>query len=60
MRYLAKCGVQELALSAVMLYGPSGETIKMYGIAPGAWDFAPVAGGTREAQWLEKTCGAAL
>jgi len=59
-RYLVKCGPKEIALSSVMLFGPGGETTKMYGIAPGGWEFAPVAGGTPEAQWLEKACSAAL
>lgn len=59
-RYLVKCDAKEIALSAVMLYGPSGESTKMYGIAPGGWDFAPAATGSREAQWLEKACAASL
>lgn len=59
-RYLVKCGSKEIALSSVAVFGPGGETTKMYGIAPGGWDFAAPAGGSREAQWLEKACGASL
>lgn len=59
-RYLVKCGSKEIALSSVALFGPGGETTKMYGIAPGGWDFAAPAGGSREAQWLEKACSASL
>ncbi|MEO8037303.1 MAG: hypothetical protein ABI794_00960 [Betaproteobacteria bacterium] len=58
-RYLAKCADKMLALSSVAVYGISGETEKMYGIAPGGWDFAVPEDDSLEAQWLKKACAAA-
>jgi hypothetical protein len=57
-RYLVKCEGREIALASVAVYGPGGSTAKIYGIAPGGWDFAPVAQGSTEAQWLAKACAA--
>ncbi len=59
-RYLVKCDLKEIALSSVLVFGSTGETAKIFGVPPGAWDFTPVAGGTREAKWFEKTCDAPL
>jgi len=58
-RYLAKCGDKVLALSSVAVYGISGTTEKIYGIAPGGWDFAAPADGSMEGQWLKKACATA-
>jgi hypothetical protein len=59
-RYLVRCDLKEIALSSVLVFGSTGETAKIFGVPPGAWDFMPVAGGTREAKWFEKTCDAPL
>lgn len=59
-RYLVKCDQKEIALSSVLVFGSTGETAKIFGVPPGAWDFMPVARGTREAKWFEKTCDAPL
>lgn len=55
-RYLAKCAAKEIALASVATFGLSGETTKLYGIAPGGWDFAAPAAGSREAEWMAKVC----
>lgn len=59
-RYLTKCASNEIALASVALFGLGGETIKMFGIAPGGWDFAAPVAGSREAEWFGKACAAAL
>jgi hypothetical protein len=55
-RYLVKCAVKEIALASVATFGTGGETTKLYGIAPGGWDFAAPAAGSREAEWMTKAC----
>lgn len=59
-RYLTKCASKEMALASVALFGLGGETLKMYGIAPGGWDFETPAAGSREAEWFDKACAAPL
>lgn len=55
-RYLAKCDSKELALMAVAVIDNSRRVVKSFGIAPGAWDWAPPEKGTPEAQLLDKAC----
>lgn len=59
-RYLVKCAVKEIALASVATFGVGGETTKLYGIAPGGWDFAAPAAGSREAEWMAKACAESL
>lgn len=59
-RYLVKCSAKEIALASVATFGISGETTKLYGIAPGGWDYAVPTAGTREAEWLTKACAEPL
>lgn len=59
-RYLVKCAVKEIALASVATFGVGGETTKLYGIAPGGWDFAAPAAGSREAEWMGKACAESL
>ena len=59
-RYLVKCSAKEIALASVATSGISGETTKLYGIAPGGWDYAVPTAGTREAEWLTKACAEPL
>lgn len=59
-RYLVKCAVKEIALASVATFGIGGETTKLYGIAPGGWDFAVPVAGSREAEWMAKACAESL
>jgi hypothetical protein len=55
-RYLADCSKRELAVAAVGLEDENGRMLKSAIVPPGTYEFAKPAGGSREEQWLDKTC----